>query len=119
MVVQVVVRVLMRDPGPGHRLAEAVAGLPGPPPPCVGEVGLELPAFGFELPALGLDVDFGPVFSEQVADGGGAATQSTNRDAPETARERGAFGPVATAQFDALAGAVGAQLADRRTARRG
>ena len=30
---QVVVRVFVRDPGPGRRLAEAVVGLPGPAPP--------------------------------------------------------------------------------------
>ena len=70
---QVVVRVFVRDPGPGRRLAEAVVGLPGPAPPCVGEVGFELAAFGFELAALGLDVDLGPVLPEQRADGGGAA----------------------------------------------
>ena len=56
MVSQVVARVFVRDPGPGCRLAEAVAGLPGSAPSCVGEVGLE-------LAALGLDVDLGPVFS--------------------------------------------------------
>ena len=82
MVLRVVVRVLVRGPGPGRRLAEAVAGLPGPAPPCVGEVG-------FELAVLGLDVDFGPVWWRRPS------------------------------QLDALAGAVGAQLAGRRTARRG
>ena len=107
MVLQVVVRVLVHDPGPGHRLVEAVASLPRPAPPCVGEVGIE-------LAALGLDVR--PVLPEQVPDGSGAATQSANRDASETARERGAFDPVALSQLDAPACAVGAQLADRRTA---
>ena len=34
---------------------------------CVGEVGLALAAFGFELAALGLDVDLGPVLPEQLA----------------------------------------------------
>ena len=123
---QVVVRVFVRDPSPGHRLVEAVAGLPSPAAPCVGEVGLELAALGlefaalgFELATLGLDVDLGPVSPEQLADGGGSATQSVNRDASETARERGACSAVAASQLDALAGAAGAQLADRRTARRG
>ena len=82
-------------------------------------LGLELPTLGFELAALGLNVDLGSVSPEQLADGGGAATQSANRDASEAARERGAFGAVAASQLDALACAVGTQLADRRTARRG
>ena len=119
VVVQVVIRVLVRVSGPGHRLAESVAGLPSPPPPSVGEVGLELAALGLELAAFGLDVGLGPVFPEQLADGGGAAPQSANCDASETARERHPFGAVAPSQLDALAGVVGAQLADRRTARRG
>ena len=120
------VRVLVRDPGPGYRLVEAVAGLPSPPPPCVGEadielaaLGIEPAAFGFELAALGIDVDLGPVLPEQLADGGGAAPQGAYRGASEATRERRAFGPVASSQLDAPAGAVGAQLADRRTARRG
>ena len=119
MVLPVVVRVLVRDPGPGHRLVEAVAGLTSPAPPCVGEAGFELAALRFELPTFGLDVDLGPVFPEQLADGGGAAPQGAYRGASEAARERGAFGPVAASQLEALAGAGGAQLAGRRTARRG
>ena len=90
-------------------------GITYPRPPCVGEVGIELAALGFDVDL----VDLGSVFPEQLADGGGAATQSANRDASETARERGAFGPVAAARLEALAGAGSAQLADRRTARRG
>ena len=105
-------QAFVRDPGPDRRLAEGVVGLPGPAPPCVGEVGLD-------LAALGLGGDLGPVFPEQLADGVGAAPQGADRGASEAARERRAFGPVAASQLAALAGAVGAQLADRRTARRG
>lgn len=119
MVLQVVVRVFVRDPGPGGRLAEAVADLPGPAPPCVGEAGFELAALGFELAALGLGGDLGPVFPEQLADGGGAAPQGADRGASEAARERRASGPVAASQLDALAGTVGAQLGVRRATRRG
>ncbi len=72
---------------------------------CVGEVGLALAAFGFELAALGLDVDLGPVLPEQLADGGGAAPQGADRGASEAVRERRGFGPVAASQLDALTGA--------------
>lgn len=123
MVLQITFRVSVRGSGPGCRLAEAVAGLPGPAPPCVGEVGFELAALGLELAAvdlelaaLGLDIGVGPVFPEQLADGGGTAPQGAYCGASEAARERCAFGPVTASQLDALTGTVGAQLADRRTA---
>ncbi|MCY4634895.1 MAG: hypothetical protein OXG04_10405 [Acidobacteria bacterium] len=93
-------------------------GLPSPAPSCVGEVGLALAAVGFELAARGLDVDLGPVLPEQLAGGGGAAPQGADRGASEAVRERRAFGPVAASQLDARTGAVGAQLAVRRTAGR-
>ncbi len=102
-----VLKNMMKDPGSPeawgkdeHRdrnasLANAGAGRgsSGPAPPCVGEVGLGLAAFGFELAALGFDVDLGPVLPEQLADGGGAAPQGADRGASEAVRERRAFGP--------------------------
>ena len=99
-VLQVIVRALVRDPGPGPASAY------------VCEAGLELAgARPRRRPRAGVP--------EQVADGDGAAPRGTDRGASEAARERRAFGPVAASQFDALEDAVGAQLADRHTARRG
>ena len=107
----VVVLPVVPEPGIALGLLEALAGLLGPAAAGLGELGVE-PA------AAGLEVDLWRRPPEQRANGGGAVPPDGHGGAAQTARQGHALGPLAASRRDPLAGPVGAQLPERRAARR-